>query len=69
MRAIAEYTILATSTTAYKGTTLYQHSTIGQYDAHMTTYTQWATFYDLHLYLRYNMHYILFHIDAVFVCL
>lgn len=68
VRAIAEYTILAASTTTYKGAILYQHSTIGQCDAHMTTYTQWPTFYDLHLDLRYNMHYILFHIDAVFVC-
>ena len=69
MRAITKDSILTTATATYEGTPFYHHSTIGQYDAHMTTYAQRATFYNLYLYLGYNMYYILFHIHAVWFTL
>ena len=65
MRSVAKNAILATAAPTYKGATLYQNRAIGQYYSHMTTYAQWATFYNLHLYLRHNMYYTLFHIHAV----
>jgi hypothetical protein len=65
MRAITEYTILTASATTYKGAAFHQNSTIRQHDAYMTTYAQGATLYHFHLYLGYNMHYILFHIYRV----
>ena len=66
MRAVTEDTIFTASATTYKGASLHKNCAIRQHDAHMTTYTQRATLYYLHLHLRDYMNYILFHIYAVF---
>lgn len=61
VRAIAKQPCLATSATAYKGTTLHKHRAIGHNDAHLTTYAQWSTLYYSHLYLWHDVYYTLFH--------